>query len=268
MRLRLEHTTRYHYTEPLKHAIQTLCLTPRTSAHQAVEQWQVSGPGRLFASTDGFGNPTHTCTLTRRVTHGQVKAHGIVRTKACAWLLDEPDMAPPWVYLRPTDLAAADTALADWARGILAAPHGGDPHRWLALAGAVCERVRYEPGRTSVHTTAPQAFERGSGVCQDQAHVFVAACRSQGLPARYVSGYFHAPHAEALASHAWAEVCTDAHAGRWLSVDVTHRCPIDERHVRLAVGPDYAACPPVRGVRTGGGEERMEVTVRVSVEPA
>jgi transglutaminase-like putative cysteine protease len=53
------------------------------------------------------------------------------------------------------------------------------------------------------------------------------------------------------------------HARRWLSIDVTHECPVDERHVRLAQGPDYTACAPVRGIRSGGGEERMEVQVQI-----
>ena len=52
--------------------------------------------------------------------------------------------------------------------------------------------------------------------------------------------------------------------GLWFSIDITHRCPIDDRHVRLAVGPDYAACAPLRGVREGGGEEQMVVELRVA----
>ncbi|MED5621295.1 transglutaminase family protein [Ideonella sp. BN130291] len=264
MILAITHTTEYHYSEPLKHAIQTLCLTPRSSAHQTVQQWQVSGPGRLFASTDGFGNCMHTCTLARRAVRGRVHAHGVVSTHASPWTVDEePDMPPPWLYLRPTPLACAHAPLHQWARSLLA-PAQADAAAVLQLAAGVRDRVRYEPGQTSVHTTAPQAFDHGSGVCQDQAHVFVAACRSLGLPARYVSGYFHAPGAPALASHAWAEVCLDTQARRWLGMDITHACAIDERHVRLAVGPDYAACAPVRGMRSGGGEERMEVSVSIS----
>jgi len=100
-------------------------------------------------------------------------------------------------------------------------------------------------------------------VAQDQAHVFIAACRANGVPARYVSGYFYAPESPALASHAWADVCVDTDRRRWLSVDVTHECLMDERHVRLAVGPDYAACLPIRGVRHGGGEEAMRVRVEI-----
>jgi transglutaminase-like putative cysteine protease len=129
----------------------------------------------------------------------------------------------------------------------------------------VRERVRYKAGVTAVDTSAQQALALGEGVCQDHAHVFIAACRAAGLPARYVSGYFHSPAAPQLASHAWADVCVDRREHRWLSVDITHDGLMDARHVRLAVGPDYAACAPVRGVREGGGEESMRVNVQVRV---
>jgi len=35
--------------------------------------------------------------------------------------------------------------------------------------------------------------------------------------------------------------------------------------VRLAMGTDYDACPPIKGVRQGGGEESM--TVNITIEP-
>lgn len=264
VRLRIVHTTQYHYSEPLKHGIQTLALTPRSCPHQTVEQWQLSGPGQLYASVDGYGNATHTCTLARRAVQGRIRAEGVVCVHAQPWVVDEDaGLPPPWLYLRPTPLACAHAPLYAMARQTLGVGMV-DAQGLLALAAEVTARVRYERGHTGVHTTAPQAFDAGKGVCQDQAHVFIAACRSLGLPARYVSGYFHAEGAGQLASHAWADVCVDPHGRRWLSIDVTHQCLIDQRHVRLAQGPDYAACAPVRGVRSGGGHERMEVQVHIA----
>jgi transglutaminase-like putative cysteine protease len=128
----------------------------------------------------------------------------------------------------------------------------------------VADAVRYKKNSTSVSTTALQAFEAGAGVCQDQAHVMVAVCRSLGIPARYVSGYFYAANEPDLASHAWADVCLDAANRRWVSIDITHSCLIDQRHVRLAMGTDYDACPPIKGVRQGGGEESMTVSITIT----
>jgi transglutaminase-like putative cysteine protease len=110
-----------------------------------------------------------------------------------------------------------------------------------------------------------QALARGRGVCQDFAHLMIAACRALGLPARYVSGYVLAPRRGAAeASHAWCDVFV---AGRgWRSLDPTHAAEQSDHYVRVAVGRDYADVPPTRGIFKGAGQETM--TVEVRVEPA
>mgnify|MGYP001228330916 CR=1 FL=1 len=267
MKLSIRHETHYEYSAPLQYALQQLWLTPQANAHQEVEQWQLSAPGPLYAQRDGFGNLSHSWSMARirggrHVYRGSVHAHGTVTTRPSPWLVDDRAAPYPALYLRATALTTPDAALAALGRSVLGNSAG--EAALLKLAAAVCERIAYRAGATDVGTSARQALALGEGVCQDQAHVFIAACRAAGLPARYVSGYFHSPQAPELASHAWADVCLDPAARRWLSVDVTHLCLMDERHVRLAVGPDYAACAPVRGVREGGGDESMRVRVLVS----
>lgn len=263
MILGIRHVTHYDYSAPLQYALQSLCLSPQPSAHQTVLDWKLSAPGPLFPLRDGYGNLAHTWTLHRRAYRGTVSAAGTVRTHASPVLVDAA--IAPQVYLRETALTPWSPQLAALGRAHLA--EGVDAARALRLALDVAERVAYKPGLTTTRTSAVEALALGAGVCQDQAHVFIAACRAAGVPARYVSGYFHAPDAPALASHAWVDVCLDAAAQRWLSVDITHRCLMDERHVRLAVGPDYAACPPIRGVREGGGDEAMSVRIDIHVLP-
>ncbi len=58
-----------------------------------------------------------------------------------------------------------------------------------ALMAAIHTSVAYVPGSTTTETTAEQALEAKRGVCQDHAHIFIAAARMLKLPARYVSGY-------------------------------------------------------------------------------
>jgi transglutaminase-like putative cysteine protease len=264
MKLAIHHETHYEYSAPLRYSTQSLRLTPTPNDHQTVLQWALHVPGTLFPERDGYGNQAHTWTLARRLLRGAIRATGIVETHASPWVVDEPGLPPPLLYLRPTALTPFDVKLL--TPGVEVLGDGVDERSLLALAALVCERVRWRAGTTTVHTTALEALALGAGVCQDQAHVFIAICRANGVPARYVSGYFYAPQSPALASHAWADVCVDPDKRRWLSVDVTHRCLMDERHVRLAVGPDYAACLPIRGVRHGGGEEAMRV--RVEIRPA
>ena len=198
MKLHIRHVTRYDYSAPLQYALQSLCLTPQGSAHQTVHAWAVQAPGTLFAARDGYGNVAHTCSLTKRVMAGAVSAIGTVETHGEPELVD--GAVPVQTYLRPTPLTQPHVRLAELGGGL----HGGrlDEGKALALAEAVLARVPYKPRTTSVHTTAMEALALGGGVCQDHAHVYIAACRIHDVPARYVSGYFHAPGAAHLASHA------------------------------------------------------------------
>jgi transglutaminase-like putative cysteine protease len=162
----------------------------------------------------------------------------------------------PALFQRPGELTQPDPAVAQWARSVLGSTEVSVANA-LQLCHAVADRVRYESGVTEVRTTAAQAFAAGRGVCQDQAHVMVLAARSLGWSARYVSGYFWADQEPDLASHAWVDVCLSPADGHWLSLDVTHRCPTDERHVRLSFMP-RAPCNEIvwRQLRRDQGLER------------
>ena len=272
MKLHIKHTTDYRYTEPLRYALQTLWLTPQSGPAQTVDFWSLGAPRTLFAQLDAFGNTIHSYTFVGEegdnVRWSLVNAAGQVQTLGVAEFLDEPGMPLPQLYLRASELASAHPRLLDFGRRFVAAPSFGQTvelQAILALCAGVASAVSYKKNSTNVTTTALQAFDAGAGVCQDQAHVMVAVCRSLGIPARYVSGYFYAANEPDLASHAWADVCLDIAERRWVSIDVTHSCLIDERHARLAMGTDYNACPPIKGVRHGGGKESM--TVSITIEP-
>ncbi|MFP5467681.1 MAG: transglutaminase domain-containing protein [Gammaproteobacteria bacterium] len=273
MKLRIRHTTCYRYTEPLLYSVQNLHLWPLSGPGQTVLDWRIRVPAQLHAQPDGLGNRVHSFTLMatpqQRLLELRIVAEGTVRTLGLPVFEDAPDLPHPAFYRRSTAHAEPHPRMAAWARETaprIAPQQCATPiDQVLELVHAVADKVRYRPGRTAVDTTALEAFDWGLGVCQDQAHVMVAVCRSLGLPARYVSGYFYAANEPDLASHAWVDVCIDLEARRWVSVDLTHRCLVDERHVRLACGNDYTVCPPVKGLRRGGGEEQLSVDV--SIDP-
>jgi transglutaminase-like putative cysteine protease len=83
------------------------------------------------------------------------------------------------------------------------------------------------------------------------------------MPARYVSGYIYTGDTGEAASHAWVDVWLGADIG-WQSIDVTHSRSAVRNYCRLAVGRDYLDAAPVRGVRQGGGGEKMEANVLVT----
>jgi transglutaminase-like putative cysteine protease len=263
MQLHIRHETVYSYGEPVKRSVQNLRLTPRRDPMQRALSWNIATPGRCHSQVDAYGNIVHLLTLDEPHREIRIVVNGIVETEDGAEVsLPDEGRISPLAFLAETPLTKPDEAIADFARPRL---HSGGElrYRLLSLAQAVCEEVRYETGATDVHESASRAFARGAGVCQDHSHVYIACCRSAGIPARYVSGYFYTGKDDEVASHAWVDVWTDRERG-WMSIDVTHGMPADGRHCRLAVGRDYMDACPVRGVRRGGGAEEMQVAVRIA----
>ncbi|NDV12678.1 transglutaminase family protein [Crenobacter caeni] len=259
MRLSIRHETCYRYDGAPARSTQLLRLTPADSAAQRVLAWRLVLPGPASETVDGFGNRTHLVTLEGPHHEIRLLAEGEVETRVAG---PDPALGPldVRVYLRPSALTAASAAIAELAAGSARSVAG-----CADLAARVLEAMPYRPGVTSAGTTAAAALALGAGVCQDHTQVFVAACRTLALPARYVSGYLLNEDETHAASHAWAEVWLD-HA--WHGFDVSNARAPDEHHLRLAVGLDYLDACPVRGVRQGGGAEthRAHADVRATDE--
>jgi transglutaminase-like putative cysteine protease len=262
MQLHIRHETFYRYGEPVKRSVQNLRLTPRRDPLQRAVSWNMSTPGRCRSQVDAYGNIVHLLTLDEPHREIRIVVNGVVEIDdvEAAALPDEGKISP-LAFLAETQLTRPDQAIASFAQPKLQGS-GDVRSKLLSLADAVCETVRYEKGATDVHEPAVRAFARGAGVCQDHSHVYIACCRSAGIPARYVSGYFYTGKDGEIASHAWVDVWVGSEQG-WLSIDVTHHAPTDGRYCRLAVGRDYLDACPVRGVRRGGGMEHMQVAVSV-----
>jgi len=271
MQLYIRHETLYRYGEPVQHSIQNLRLTPRREPGQRTLSWQIVAPGRCKEQIDAHGNVVHLLTLDELHREVRIVVAGIVETDdGNRQELQDAGPLSPLAYLGETRLTQASEAIRGFAQEFLA-PGVERSVALLGLAAAVSDLVGYEPGTTDVTDTAAGIFERRKGVCQDHAHVFIACCRSLGIPARYVSGYLYAGDPSrpdfrgSVASHAWVDAWL-GETGGWLSIDVTNRSLANGRHCRVALGRDYLDACPVRGVRRGGGVENMHVDVSVSAQ--
>lgn len=262
--LSIRHETIYRYTAPLAYTIQQLRLTPRPDAHQHVQSWQIATPGQRHPFTDAFGNLSHTLTVTGSHNEVKIVVDGVVDVSALArGRLSEKDNLSPLVFTVPSRLTETLPAIAQFAAQHLV--QGARSHELLSLAEAIRGTVQYQSGATGVTTTAADALQLGQGVCQDHAHLFIACCHTQNIPARYVSGYIHAGDTDHAESHAWVDVWVDeVDFSGWVSIDVTHAQFASNMHCRLAIGRDYESAAPVRGVRQGGGKETLSVHVDVA----
>lgn len=263
MILTVNHETVYRYDSAALHSTQYLRLTPQDGDGQRVLEWHLDLPTQAVAAADAFGNILHVLTLDMPHREIRIRARGIVETDSGARSCEADGDARP--FLRSTALTTMDAAMMGFAEAFSEWPM--TLPALAALAEAVAGRICFTPGITHAGSTAAEAFAEGHGVCQDHTHVFLACARYLGVPARYVSGYVNSPgHADShVASHAWAEVFVD---GRWHGLDIVNRGPVDEHHLKLAVGMDYLDACPVRGMRRGGGGELMQAEVRVMAQSA
>ncbi len=262
MRISIGHVSRYSYGEPVNYSIQTLRLTPPSFVGQRVVEWQITAPGIETAKRfrDGFGNAAQLVTFTGAHDESVIIAKGVVETEDRAGLVQGlAGIAPVRVYLRETQKTRAGDAIRELAHRACPTPSIDGYH---SLMNAVRDAIDYEIGTTTEHTDAETALADGRGVCQDHAHVFIAAARCLGVPARYVNGYFVSGADEpAEAHHAWAEVWADGLG--WIGFDPANRmCPTDH-YVRLVTGLDAASAAPIRGTRRGGTNEALDVIVEV-----
>ncbi len=260
MRIAVTHTTSYHSDTPAR-AVQALRLVPRSLRGQTVLSWQVrvEGAGGGLRYTDAFGNAVELMASHGPTTSVVITAEGVVETEDTAGVVGfPPEAVVPAVCLRNTALTEADDAIRAFAATCRRETALATLH---AVLDGLHAAVAYETGTTGSFTTAAAAFAAKRGVCQDHAHIFIAAARSLGLPARYVTGYLLTEEADAVAHHAWAEAMTPDLG--WVGFDAANgQCPTD-RYVRLAAGLDAAEAAPVRGVRLGAGSETLQVNVGV-----
>lgn len=264
MRISIRHETRYDYEEPVAGAVMRLRLVPPTTNGQSVLNWRVSVNGEPVERwiTGGYGDSETVWRAAGRVSEITIVAEGEVSTIDTAGVTKRlPGEAPPMLFLRSTRLTGPSDGLAALAAS--ARSERGPLDSLHRLCDLVHEAVVYKGGSTSVATTAAEALEQGSGVCQDQSHVFIAAARLLGIPARYVVGYLRDPERpdDEHDAHAWAEAWLDGLG--WVGFDCTlGHCP-KEGHVRLSVGLDAADAAPIRGVVSHGGEATLSNDVQI-----
>jgi transglutaminase-like putative cysteine protease len=266
MRMRISHDTVYRYETPAKSVIQTLRLTPRNHNGQYVVSWliSISADCRLDAQEDAFGNLTHTFTADGPLDELLVHIEGEVETDDTSGLIGGAiERFPPALFLRETALTQADAGIAQFAEDVRGRS-GKDTLPLLhAMLTALNGEITFDTDPTHTATTAAEAFALKRGVCQDLTHIYIAAARHLGIPARYVSGYFHRADGvtEQEAGHAWAEAFIPSLG--WVGFDATNGICTTDAHLRVAIGLDYLSAAPVRGARTGGAGEALAVRIHV-----
>ncbi|HMO07865.1 MAG TPA: transglutaminase family protein [Paracoccaceae bacterium] len=265
MLITVEHVTTYRFDRPVRGVVQSHRLTPSVFEGQRTLAWDVavSDGQKGGGFRDGAGDWVQGWTVSGPVEEIAVTVRGLVETADMAGVLrGHRESVHPLAWLSDTGATRPDAAIRDLAAGVRGA--GGALDTAHALSAAVGKSIVWTPGATRAHTTAAEALTLGEGVCQDHAHVMIAAARVLALPARYVAGYMLADDATGEAAHAWAEVWVEGLG--WVGFDPANECCPDARYIRTGSGLDARDAAPIRGITRGGaGAETLAVAVRVAL---
>ena len=279
----IRHLTRFRYNRPVSQSMMEVRMQPRSESGQRSFTFRLSvNPrARIFAFQDYLGNQVHHFDLPQRHRELSIVADALVNVEPAPDL--PPVLAPSaweqlesmisdgdhWEMLMPSHFARPSPLLADLQRELeIEEPRGRDPLQMVQdITAGIYRTFSYVRTSTAVNSPIEASLSSRQGVCQDFAHVTIALMRSLRIPCRYVSGYLyhgHEHHDRSFegATHAWIEVLLPELG--WVGFDPTNNLIAGERHIRTAVGRDYADVPPTLGTMKGRAETELQVRVRVT----
>ena len=273
----IQHITQFRYGAQIRESTMELRMQPRSEGSGRCLSFdlQIAPRPRVFAYRDCWNNLVHAFDVPGFHQELEIRAMAIVENVP----FESTPVAPQW-----NDLDAA-TSEEDFWDFLLPSKFARKTERlstllgeWeivrrdnpLSLLNELSEKIyqgfQYLPRSTRADSPIDEALEGRFGVCQDFTHIFIAVAREIGIPCRYVSGYLY--HGEgsldrsvATATHAWPEAWLPGNG--WMGFDPTNNILTGERHIRTAVGRDYADVPPTRGVFKGRSTTELSVAVEV-----
>lgn len=281
----IEHKTVYDYDSPVSVAQQLVRLQPRALPWQRCLSFRLEAepqPQAALPEYDYFGNPMQSLGFAGAHSQLTLLARSVVEVDVRPWAAAGMDDSPAWEVVRDA-LAGSEALVAEYRFASPLVPRfmpasefariSFTPGRPLLeacfdLMLRLHAAFDYEPGATDSNSTVQQVWHSGKGVCQDFAHIMLAALRGLGLAARYASGYLRTeppPGQPRLvgsdASHAWVAVWCPRWG--WVEFDPTNRRLANTDYIVLGWGRDFADVSPIRGVITGASAHRLAVEVTV-----
>lgn len=277
----IRHITRFRYSMPISESIMEVRIQPRSEDGQHCLDFRLRTTPRahIMSYREEYGNRVHHFDIPNSHNSLTIAAEALVD-------LDTPSPLPEslspqaweeldtltaddeyWDSLMPSHFATPTLLLEELGRelGVL---RRDDPLTVMRdLNSAINGAFEYTPNTTRVDSPIDEALRLRKGVCQDYAHITITLARQLGIPCRYVSGYLYQSgrgqdRSSGEATHAWVEAYLPGLG--WVGFDPTNNTTTDERHIRVAIGRDYADVPPTRGVYRGKAESELAVTVRIA----
>jgi transglutaminase-like putative cysteine protease len=281
----IRHITSFAYEPAIRESVMEVRVQPRNEAQQSCLTFSldINPDANIMSYRDYLGNTIHHFDIPGRHTQFKVTAQALVDVRAASipaasdvgtWkdLDSTVGNGDYWEMLLPSHFAHS-TELLDALAAELHVERRGNPlETLLELNGAIYRAFDYVPNITKVDSPIDDALRDRKGVCQDLSHIMIALVRQLGIPCRYVSGYLcqrdlcqgqnTRDRSADGATHAWLEAFLPGPG--WVAFDPTNDLVGGQRHIRVAIGRDYADVPPTRGVYKGDAESELSVAVLVA----
>lgn len=277
----IRHTTQFDYSTPITESVMELYMQPRSDEYQHCLNFTLTlePAAKINAYRDYLGNLVHHFDIPHRHEALIILAEALVELDARpelynlhqegSWeVIDQiAHSSGFYEYLLPGDFTQPTALLEEFRRELNLARQDNPFTTLRNLTQAIYQAFEYNPASTDVDSPIDDALQSRKGVCQDFTHIMLALGRGLGIPCRYVSGYLYYQRSAndrsaEDATHAWVEAYFPEIG--WVGFDPTNNLVCNERHIRVAVGRDYAEVPPTKGVFKGSAESQLRVKVEVT----
>jgi len=274
---KIRHITRYLYSSTVIDCTNQIMLYPIVDSLLEVRMHEIkiSHHPSIEVFVDYFGNHTGVFSVIKPHTELLIESEAEVITKPVIFPKDDTNPGEQWKQLSAlrNDILYLDFSKHETFESYvevknilsgLVTKEKTPLQNAITLSEYVYNNFNYQKGITNIETPIEDIWQLKAGVCQDFAHILLIFLRMFEIPSRYVSGYICPKDKEMRgegATHAWVEAYIPNYG--WLGLDPTNNCLVNDRHVRLAVGRNFADCTPVKGTYKGSGEHTLEVSVEI-----
>ena len=249
MKIKYIHKLEYSYEESVQLGEHRLCIKPRSHGFQRLINFDLNispNPKILYPLLAASGEEINRVTFEGYTNNLSIKAVSEVETFEHPDIFDgvkERDLTLPFCRsIINRDLQGAlegwmpngqhDPSAIELAQEALAGSSNNALSFTYQLIEIIQDRVKYTKRHTGPAWPASRTLRERVGSCRDLAMLMVEACRSVGIPSRFVSGYhFEEPLPNEFDLHAWAELYIPG-AG-WRGFDPSGKGLIDERYLTL-----------------------------------
>jgi transglutaminase-like putative cysteine protease len=282
----IRHVTTYHYKQPVSFGEHRMMLRPRDDSDQKVLESELEitpQPSQLIWTRDVFGNHVATARFVDRAP--ELRFESTIRVDRSLTTFRAPDIED---FARSHPFACAveggagvapfvaplspSPELDRWVAKFLRDDGSADTHELLVDMTQTTKRSFKHVARHEKGTQDPvQTLRLASGSCRDLAVLMIAALRSLGIAARFVSGYLHQiddddDRVTGGNTHAWVQVHIPGPG--WIDLDPSTGMVGNHNLVRVAVVREPRQAIPLQGTWIGTMSDHLFMYVAVKVVAA